>query len=57
MGIVHIPRTAAAVFKGYIKRRLAPISDHEKALIGIGFDQPPHVYTSRAGLFDVDLML
>ncbi|KAL7462404.1 hypothetical protein ACHAXS_002780 [Conticribra weissflogii] len=57
MGIIHIPRTAAAIFKGYVKRRLCPIPENERALIGIGFKQPPHVYTSRAGAFDVDLMM
>ena len=57
MGIVHIPRTAAAVVKGYMKRRMSPLSDTEKSLVGLGFNQPPHVYTSRAGLFDVDIML
>ena len=57
MGIVHIPRTAAAVAKGYIKRRMSPLSDHEKSLIGLGFQQPPYVYSARAGLFDVDVML
>ena len=56
MGIVHIPRTAASIAKGYIKRRMSPLSDKEKNLVGVGFKQPPHVYTSRAGLFDVDLM-
>mmetsp|Transcript_3031 Transcript_3031/g.6645 ORF Transcript_3031/g.6645 Transcript_3031/m.6645 type:complete len:219 (+) Transcript_3031:183-839(+) len=56
MGIVHIPRTAAAVFKGLAKRQLSPLSDHEKSLVGIGSNHPPHVYSSRAGLFDVDLM-
>jgi acyl-CoA thioesterase FadM len=57
MGIVHIPRTAAAIAKGYIKRRMSPLSDREKSLVGLGFQQPPYVYTSRAGLFDVDVML
>lgn len=57
MGIVHIPRTAAAIAKGYWKRRMSPLSNTEKSLVGLGFNQPPHVYTSRAGLFDVDVML
>ncbi|KAL7529073.1 hypothetical protein ACHAXR_002783 [Thalassiosira sp. AJA248-18] len=56
MGIVHIPRTAAATFRGLTKRRLSPLSDREKSLVGIGTRHPPHVYSSRAGLFDVDLM-
>lgn len=57
MGVVHIPRTAAAIAKGYIKRRLSPLSDTEKALVGIGLKNQPYVYSSRAGLFDVDVML
>ncbi|KAL7521382.1 hypothetical protein ACHAWX_006053 [Stephanocyclus meneghinianus] len=56
MGIVHIPRTFAAIAKGYWKRRTSPLSDREKSLVGLGFQQPPYVYTSRAGLFDVDVM-
>lgn len=56
MGIVHIPRTAAAVLKGIAKRRLSPLSEQEKSLVGIGLNHPPHVYSSRAGVFDVDLM-
>ena len=55
MGLVHVPRTAAAVLKGTIKRHLSPLTDKEKMLVGIGKDNP-HVYTSRAGIFDVDIM-
>ena len=57
MGIVHIPRSAAAIIRGMAKRQLSPLSDHEKSLVGIGPNNPPHVYTSRAGLFDVDVMM
>ncbi|KAL3769983.1 hypothetical protein ACHAWO_008357 [Cyclotella atomus] len=57
MGLVHIPRTAAAIAKGFAKRRLSPLSDTDKSLVGLGFQSQPYVYTSRAGLFDVDLML
>lgn len=56
MGIVHIPRTAAAVAKGLIKRYQSPLPEQAKSLIGIGSKNPPHIYSSRAGLFDVDLM-
>ncbi|KAL3792647.1 hypothetical protein ACHAW5_005101 [Stephanodiscus triporus] len=38
------------------KRQFSPLSDHEKSLVGIGPNNPPYVYTSRAGLFDVDIM-
>ena len=57
MGIVHIPRTAAAILRGTLKRRLSPLSDVEKSLVGMGPTNPPHVYSSRAGLLDVDVML
>jgi acyl-CoA thioesterase FadM len=57
MGLIHIPRTATAIAKGFIKRRLSPLSDTDKSLVGLGFQNQPYVYTSRAGLFDVDLML
>jgi len=56
MGIVHIPRTIAAVVRGMTKRRLSPLSENEKSLVGVGLKNPPHIYSSRAGLFDVDLM-
>lgn len=56
MGIVHIPRTIAAIVRGITKRRLSPLSEKEKSLVGVGINNPPHIYTSRAGLFDVDLM-
>ena len=57
MGIVHIPRTAAAVIRGAAKRHLSSLSDKEKSHVGIGLNNPPHVYTSRAGMFDVDIMM
>lgn len=57
MGIVHVPRTVGAVVKGLAKRQLSPLSSAEKSVVGVGLNNPPHVYTSRAGLFDVDLML
>ena len=47
MGIIHIPRTIAAACRGTIKRQLSPLSDDEKSLVGIGLNNPPHVYTSR----------
>jgi acyl-CoA thioesterase FadM len=56
MGVVHIPRTIAAIVRGMTKRRLSPLSDNEKSLVGVGLNNPPHIYSSRAGLFDVDLM-
>lgn len=56
MGIVHIPRTAAAIIRGMAKRRLSPLTKQEKSLVGLGAN-PPHIYSSRAGLFDVDLMM
>jgi acyl-CoA thioesterase FadM len=56
MGIVHIPRTIAAITRGMVKRRLSPLSENEKSLVGVGLNNPPHIYSSRAGLFDVDLM-
>ncbi|EED94502.1 predicted protein [Thalassiosira pseudonana CCMP1335] len=57
MGLVHLPRTAFAVARGYMKRQISPLSDSEKSLVGLGFQHPPHVYSSHAGLFDVDIML
>ncbi|KAK1740828.1 acyl-CoA thioesterase [Skeletonema marinoi] len=54
MGIIHIPRTIAAALRGAIKRRLSPLSDQEISLVGT--KDVPHIYSSRAGLFDVDLM-
>jgi acyl-CoA thioesterase FadM len=54
MGIIHVPRTIAASFRGAIKRRLSPLSDQEISLVGTS--EVPHIYTSRAGIFDVDLM-
>ena len=57
MGIVHVPRTVFAIAKGYFKRRTSPLPDAKKSLVGIGFKQPPYVYSSHAGLFDVDVML
>jgi len=56
MGIVHIPRTVAASLRGYLKRRLSPLPENEASLIGFGPNRPPHIYKSRAGLFDIDLM-
>ena len=56
MGIVHIPRTIAAIVKGIAKRQLSPLTEKEKSLVGVGLKNPPHIYSSRAGLFDVDLM-
>lgn len=56
MGIVHIPRTAVAVAKGLVKRRISPLTESEKSVIGVGMSNAPHVYTSRAGAFDVDIM-
>lgn len=53
MGIIHIPRTIAASVRGAVKRRLSPLSDQEISLVGIS---KPHIYSSRAGIFDVDLM-
>lgn len=53
MGIIHIPRTIAASVRGAVKRRLSPLSDQEISLVGIS---QPHIYSSRAGIFDVDLM-
>jgi len=54
MGIIHIPRTIAASIRGAVKRHLSPLSDHEISLVGTS--EVPHIYTSRAGIFDVDLM-
>lgn len=56
MGIIHVPRTIAAIARGVTKRRLSPLSDKEKSLVGVGPNNLPHIYSSRAGLFDVDLM-
>ncbi len=53
MGIIHIPRTIASSVRGAVKRRLSPLSDQEISLVGIS---QPHIYSSRAGIFDVDLM-
>lgn len=53
MGIIHIPRTIAASVRGAVKRRLSPLSDQEISSVGIS---QPHIYSSRAGIFDVDLM-
>ena len=54
MGIIHIPRTIAASLRGAVKRRLSPLSEQEMSLVGT--PDVPHIYTSRAGMFDVDLM-
>ena len=56
MGIVHIPRTIAAIAKGTVRRLQSPLCDQAKALTGIGPNNPPYIYSSRAGLFDVDIM-
>ena len=54
MGIIHIPRTIAASLRGVVKRKLSPLSDKDISLVGT--IDVPHIYTSRAGIFDVDLM-
>ncbi|KAK1740815.1 hypothetical protein QTG54_008910 [Skeletonema marinoi] len=54
MGIIHIPRTVAASLRGVVKRKLSPLSDKDISLVGT--IDVPHIYTSRAGIFDVDLM-
>ena len=56
MGLVHIPRTFAAAIKGGIQRYRCPLSDDAKSLVGIGLNNPPHIYSARAGIFDVDVM-
>jgi len=55
MGLVHIPRTFAAAIKGSIQRYRCPLDDATKSLVGIG-KHPPHIYSARAGIFDVDVM-
>ena len=50
MGLIHIPRTIAASIRGVVKRRLSPLSDQD---VGIS---KPYIYSSRAGIFDVDIM-
>jgi len=54
MGIIHIPRTIAASLRGAIKRRFSPLSDQEISLVGTC--DVPHIYSSRAGILDVDAM-
>src|SRR5210317_463668 len=54
MGIIHVPRTIAASLRGAVKRRISPLSDQEIARVGT--IEAPHIYTSRAGIFDVDIM-
>ena len=54
MGIIHVPRTMAASLRGAVKRRISPLSDREIARVGT--IEAPHIYTSRAGIFDVDIM-
>ena len=49
MGIIQIPRVMAAALRGTIKRRLSPLDPR------VGTADVPHIYTSRAGIFDVDL--
>ncbi|KAL7500417.1 hypothetical protein ACHAWT_008891 [Skeletonema menzelii] len=50
MGIIHIPRTIAASIRGAVKRHLSPLSDQD---IGIS---KPYIYSSKAGIFDIDAM-
>jgi acyl-CoA thioesterase FadM len=46
MGLIHIPRVAYSIGKGFYKQTPG-------SLVGLGPDNP-HIYESRAGLFDVD---
>ena len=45
--IVDYLRKSSNLCRGTIKRQLSPLSDDEKSLVGIGLNNPPHVYTSR----------
>lgn len=49
MGLVHLPRVFASVGKGLIR------GSNSNAKLGIGLQQPPHIYRSRVGLFDYAL--
>jgi acyl-CoA thioesterase FadM len=48
--IIHSPRVIASIVKGLWKR------SPENKYIGFLPGNPPHVYTARAGLFDVDYL-
>ena len=50
MGLVHVPRVVASIIKGSLRRQKGSGDDK---LVGFGLDNP-HVYSARAGLFDVD---
>jgi acyl-CoA thioesterase FadM len=49
MGLIHTPRTIAALIKGYTRARTATPA------VGIGPDHP-YIYQARAGLWDVDYL-
>jgi acyl-CoA thioesterase FadM len=49
MGLVHTPRTLVAIGKGLMGRGAANASQ-------IGFGATPHIYSSRAGLLDLDYL-
>lgn len=51
MGLVHTPRVIISVMKGLYQNRSKAFT----ASLGIG-PSNPHIYTSRAGLFDVDYL-
>jgi len=50
MGLVHTPRVIVSVIKGLYQRNVKTLP-----MLGIG-PSNPHIYTSRAGMFDVDYL-
>jgi acyl-CoA thioesterase FadM len=55
MGLIHTPRTIAALLKGYARTRTLPKDQLQSKSVGIGPDNP-YIYKARAGLFDVDYL-
>lgn len=49
MGLVHTPRVLFSLVKGLVKRRMYPEPN-------VGLGDVPHIYSARAGLFDVDYL-
>lgn len=49
MGLIHTPRVLFSLVKGLVKRQVYPERN-------IGLGDVPHIYTARAGLFDVDYL-
>lgn len=55
MGLIHTPRTIASIAKGYWKFSKNSEKSTAGKVIGLGVDNP-HIYSARAGVFDVDYL-